>query len=179
MAIRDSLGGRALPDWPTDLLRRDPRRLRRRREGTGATRSDCTQFGQFLFDRQWPALKHFANERSVKIIGDVPIFVALDSADVWANPDQFLLDADRKPTVVAGVPPDYFSADGQHWGNPIYDWAAMEQTGYAWWVARMRRAVAAGRSHPARPLPRLRAGVAHPGRREDRPRRASGWTARG
>ncbi len=69
-------------------------------------------------------MRKFANERGVKIIGDAPIFVALDSADVWANPDQFLLDPDRKPTVVAGVPPDYFSEDGQHWGNPIYDWDA-------------------------------------------------------
>ena len=99
------------------------------------------RFGQFLFDRQWAALKKFAAERRVRIVGDAPIFVALDSADVWANPDEFLLDPDRRPTVVAGVPPDYFAADGQHWGNPIYDWERMEQTGYAWWVARTLRAL--------------------------------------
>jgi 4-alpha-glucanotransferase len=97
------------------------------------------KFGQFLFDRQWAALKAFAAERTIGIIGDAPIFIALDSADVWTNPDEFLLDPDRRPTVVAGVPPDYFAADGQHWGNPIYDWDRMAETGYAWWAARMLR----------------------------------------
>jgi 4-alpha-glucanotransferase len=140
MAVRDSLGGAGLTEWPDDLLRRDP-------VAVGALESALAgeigmhQFGQFLFDRQWAALKAFAAERKVRIIGDAPIFVALDSSDVWANPDQFLLDPDRRPTVVAGVPPDYFSAEGQHWGNPIYDWDRMEQTGYAWWVARMLRAL--------------------------------------
>src|SRR5207253_2336237 len=105
-----------------------------------AAEVDLHRFGQFLFDRQWAALKAFAAERHVKIMGDAPIFVALDSADVWANPDEFLLDADRRPMVVAGVPPDYFSAEGQHWGNPIYDWTRMEATGYDWWVARLLRA---------------------------------------
>jgi 4-alpha-glucanotransferase len=78
----------------------------------------------------------------VKILGDAPIFVALDSSDVWAHPDEFLLDAVRQPLVVAGVPPDYFSADGQHWGNPIYDWKRMEDKGFAWWVARVKRQLA-------------------------------------
>jgi 4-alpha-glucanotransferase len=96
-------------------------------------------FGQFLFDRQWLALKHFANERGIQVLGDAPIFVAPDSADVWANPDQFLLDTKRRPTVVAGVPPDYFSADGQHWGNPLYNWRLMEDLGFSWWIARLRR----------------------------------------
>lgn len=137
-ALRDSLGGLALPDWPKDLLRRDPPTLARARQDL-AEDIGMHQFGQFLFDRQWLALKHFASERGVKIMGDAPIFVALDSSDVWAHPDEFLLDPERNPTVVAGVPPDYFSEDGQHWGNPIYDWARMEQTGYAWWVARMIR----------------------------------------
>jgi 4-alpha-glucanotransferase len=100
------------------------------------------RFGQFLFDRQWAALKRFAADRGVRIMGDAPIFVSVDSADVWASPAEFLLDADRRPTVVAGVPPDYFSADGQHWGNPIYDWDRMAETGYGWWVARMRHALA-------------------------------------
>jgi 4-alpha-glucanotransferase len=138
MAIRDSLGGQALPDWPKDLLGRDSSAL-------AAIDKSLTidigrhKFGQFLFDRQWIALKQFANERGVKILGDAPIFVALDSSDVWANPDHFLLDADQKPMVVAGVPPDYFSEDGQHWGNPIYDWKRMEATAFAWWIARVRR----------------------------------------
>jgi len=137
-AIREWLGGRALPAWPQELLRRERSAL-----NAAAKELDQTvgahQFGQFLFDRQWHALKRFANERGVKILGDAPIFVAPDSSDVWAHPDQFLLDADGKLTVVAGVPPDYFSADGQHWGNPIYDWKRMEETGFAWWVARMKR----------------------------------------
>jgi 4-alpha-glucanotransferase len=137
-AVRDSLGGKPLADWPTDLLRRDPAALAAARERL-APEVEMHAFGQFLFDRQWHALKEYANERGIGIIGDAPIFVAPDSADVWANADQFLLDAERRPTVVAGVPPDYFSADGQHWGNPIYDWDRMERTGFAWWVARVAR----------------------------------------
>jgi 4-alpha-glucanotransferase len=138
MAIRESLGGRPLTDWPGDLLRRDP-------VAVAATEKDLAthvarhRFGQFLFDRQWSALKAYAADRKVRVIGDAPIFVALDSADVWVNADQFLLDSDRRPKVVAGVPPDYFSADGQHWGNPIYDWGRMAATGYEWWTGRVRR----------------------------------------
>jgi 4-alpha-glucanotransferase len=137
-AIRDSLGGKPLQEWPKELLRRDPVALATARKNL-AGEIGMHRFGQFLFDRQWAALRAFAAERGVKVMGDAPIFVAPDSADVWANPDQFLLDAERNPTVVAGVPPDYFSADGQHWGNPIYDWGRMEETGFAWWVARMVR----------------------------------------
>lgn len=137
-AIRDSLGGPALPDWPKKFLRREPSALAAV-EKTLADDIGLHKFGQFLFDRQWQALKRFANERGIKILGDAPIFVALDSSDVWANSDQFLLDANRNPSVVAGVPPDYFCEDGQHWGNPIYDWVRMEETGFAWWVARVRR----------------------------------------
>ena len=138
VAIRESLGHIGLTAWPSDLLRRNPVALAEV-EKTLADDVRMHKFGQFLFDRQWGQLKHFAHERGVRVIGDAPIFVALDSSDVWANPDQFLLDPDRLPSVVAGVPPDYFSADGQHWGNPIYDWARMEATGYTWWVARVLR----------------------------------------
>src|SRR5262249_48061999 len=99
------------------------------------------QFGQFLFYRQWRAVKRYANERHVQLIGDVPIFVSADSADVWANPGLFLLDAERRPRFVAGVPPDYFSATGQLWGNPLYDWEANRRTDYAWWVARLQAAL--------------------------------------
>jgi 4-alpha-glucanotransferase len=91
-----------------------------------------------LFFRQWSALRAHGRALGVKLIGDAPIFVAADSADVWANPELFLLKKDRTPKVVAGVPPDYFSATGQLWGNPLYDWDAMKKTGYAWWAARMR-----------------------------------------
>ncbi len=138
MALRESLHNASFSEWPKDLARREQAAL------TVAEKSlsdaiGMQEFGQFLFDRQWKALRSFAAERGVRILGDVPIFVALDSADVWAHPDQFLLDDNLKPTVVAGVPPDYFSEDGQHWGNPIYDWERMSQTGYSWWVARIAR----------------------------------------
>ena len=138
VSIRESLGRRNLIEWPEDVLRRNPVALAEL-EKKLANEILLHKFGQFLFDKQWSALKKFAADRGIKIIGDAPIFVALDSADVWANPDQFLLDANRKPTVVAGVPPDYFAVDGQHWGNPIYDWKRMEATGFAWWCARVQR----------------------------------------
>ena len=97
------------------------------------------KFGQFLFDRQWAALKSFAHGHGVSIIGDAPIFVSADSADVWGHPGEYLMGPDRKPTVVAGVPPDYFSATGQLWGNPLYNWDKMAETGYHWWVGRLKR----------------------------------------
>ncbi len=138
MAIRESLGGRGLTAWPADLLKRNPVALGAMEKELAAEIA-MHKLGQFLFDRQWSAVRTFAAERSVRIIGDAPIFVSLDSADVWAHADEFLLTPDRLPNVVAGVPPDYFSADGQHWGNPLYDWNRMAQTGYSWWVARMKR----------------------------------------
>ncbi len=95
------------------------------------------RFTQYEFFRQWAAIKEYAGKKGVAIIGDIPIYVALDSADVWANPKQFLLNEDHKPSYVAGVPPDYFAADGQLWGNPLYDWDAMKKDGYAWWRERM------------------------------------------
>ena len=94
---------------------------------------------QFFFDVQWNELKKYANDSGIKIIGDIPIFVAPDSADVWANQKCFLLDSNGCPKCVAGVPPDYFCAEGQLWGNPLYDWNAMKQSGYAWWIARIKR----------------------------------------
>lgn len=102
---------------------------------------EFAKFKQFLFETQWQRLKAYANKNKVSICGDMPIFVAHESADVWANRDQFLLDASGRPAVVAGVPPDYFSETGQLWGNPIYDWNAMEADGFAWWVSRFRRAL--------------------------------------
>ncbi len=95
-------------------------------------------FEQYVFFNQWHALRQYANERDVLLFGDVPIFVAHDSADVWANRDQFFLDEDGRPLVVAGVPPDYFSETGQRWGNPLYNWQLMREEGYQWWVNRMR-----------------------------------------
>ena len=93
---------------------------------------------QYLFCTQWQALKEYANSKHIQIIGDLPIYVALDSVDVWSSPQDFQLDADLNPTEVAGCPPDGFSAAGQLWGNPLYDWDAMAQNGYAWWVRRIR-----------------------------------------
>ena len=94
---------------------------------------------QWLFGRQWARLKRYANERGVKLFGDMPIYASEDSADCWAHPELFQLDEKGRPTHVAGVPPDYFSADGQRWGNPLYDWKALKKTRYGWWVERMRQ----------------------------------------
>ena len=92
---------------------------------------------QFKFDQQWRALKAYANEKGIRIIGDIPIYVALDSADAWANPQMFQLDEDNIPTAVAGVPPDGFSPTGQLWGNPLYRWEKHRETGYQWWITRL------------------------------------------
>src|SRR5690606_22763157 len=94
---------------------------------------------QFLFETQWQQLRRNANTRGIRIIGDLPIFVAQDSADVWSAQDLFLLDADGEPTVVAGVPPDYFSEEGQRWGNPLYDWPRHVARDFDWWTSRVRR----------------------------------------
>jgi 4-alpha-glucanotransferase len=137
MAIKNARRGDPWFDWPKEFRRQDA--------GTSLTiRHDLAddvgalRFGQFLFFRQWAELRHRARERGIRLIGDVPIFVAPDSADVWANPRLYLLDSTLRPRVVAGVPPDYFSRTGQLWGNPHYDWEAMRATGYAWWAARLR-----------------------------------------
>lgn len=139
MAIKEAQGGGSWHNWRPELRDRRPVALEwAHRELAGVI--EYHQYVQFLFFRQWQALKEYANQRGVLIIGDAPIFVADDSADVWANRDLFFLDANGMPTVVAGVPPDYFSATGQRWGNPLYRWEKMAATGYRWWVARMRQA---------------------------------------
>lgn len=106
-----------------------------------AAAAEFHKFLQYEFFKQWTALKVYANAKGVKIVGDMPIYVAHDSVEVWGNPKQFLLNDDLSKKVVAGVPPDYFSADGQLWGNPIYDWDYMRETGYEWWVMRMSMAL--------------------------------------
>ena len=126
--------------WPRDLALRDPHALSRERANRAAA-IERVQVLQFLFFEQWCRVKKAANDAGILVIGDIPIFVALDSADVWANRGLFLLDAEAMPTVVAGVPPDYFSADGQLWGNPLYDWDAHRDEGFAWWVKRIRAAL--------------------------------------
>ena len=124
-------------DWPTGLRDREPESLQaaRRQYKDSVER---VYFEQFVFSRQWQALKEYANRSGVLLFGDLPIFVAHDSADVWAQRDYFQLDDDGRPTVVAGVPPDYFSATGQRWGNPHYRWDRMQQDGFQWWVARFK-----------------------------------------
>ncbi len=136
-ALKDANKGAAWPEWPEPLRLRQGAALDRARRDL-ADSIGYHQFQQFLFFRQWQRVKDHAHDRGVKIIGDLPIFVSADSSDVWANPQLFQLDAKRHPKVVAGVPPDYFSATGQLWGNPLYDWPALEKSGFAWWVERFR-----------------------------------------
>lgn len=133
---KDTNGG-VWSSWPAELAQRDPAALKRWSK-TLAAAIDNHRFQQFLFAEQWAALKTYANERNIKIIGDVPIFVAYDSADTWSHPELFYLKPDGQPDLVAGVPPDYFSATGQRWGNPLYRWNVMREDNYAWWVERMR-----------------------------------------
>jgi 4-alpha-glucanotransferase len=137
-ALKETHPGTAWYEWESDLVRRKPAALDRARRRL-ADLVGRQRFGQFLFARQWGELRGHAHSKGIRLIGDVPIFVAADSADVWANPDEFKLDEDRQPTVVAGVPPDYFSATGQLWGNPHYNWERMQAGGYPWWIARIRK----------------------------------------
>ncbi|HUQ30492.1 MAG TPA: 4-alpha-glucanotransferase [Pyrinomonadaceae bacterium] len=136
-ALKDAQGGRAWNEWEPALTRRDPAALARAHESL-REQIDAQKFYQFLFFKQWAALKSYCHEQGIKLVGDIPIFVARDSADVWMNPDQFKLDAAGRPLVVAGVPPDYFSATGQLWGNPIYNWERMLADGFGWWIERVR-----------------------------------------
>ncbi len=135
MALKDVYGGSWL-DWPEKLRLHDEKALAEKREELKEA-IGLQNFLQYQFDRQWNALRAYANDKGVRIIGDVPIYVPLDSADVWADPELFQLDESRHPTVVAGCPPDAFTEDGQLWGNPIYDWQKMKDTGYAWWIRRL------------------------------------------
>ena len=136
-ALKKANGGAGWIEWERPLARREPAALSRARIER-RDEIDAQKFFQYLFFKQWHALKAFCNHRGIRIIGDVPIFVAHDSADVWTNREQFKLDEHGRPTVVAGVPPDYFSDTGQFWGNPIYNWNRMREDGFAWWIARLR-----------------------------------------
>jgi 4-alpha-glucanotransferase len=127
-------------EWPRELALREPAALERARNQL-ADDIGCNKFIQFEFERQWCDLKAHCTRDDIRVMGDLPIYVALDSADVWANRKLFELQGDGHPRVVAGVPPDYFSATGQLWGNPIYCWEKQAKTGYAWWIARFRRAL--------------------------------------
>ena len=124
-------------DWPPELVEREPAAMEAARQSL-AYKIDQIRLAQFLLYRQAKRLKEYAHSKGVSVIGDLPFFVSPDSSDVWANPELFLLDQRRRPRYVAGVPPDYFAAQGQLWGNPVYDWAAMERDGYAWCIDRIR-----------------------------------------
>ena len=140
MTLKGKFGGQNWLSWPEDLMLRSA-------DALDACRKELQEalayhyFVQYEFTCQWQALKQYANDRGIQIIGDVPIYVPLDSTDVWANPTMFQLDENRRPKMVAGCPPDSFSADGQLWGNPLYHWDNMKQTGYSWWIKRLQMAV--------------------------------------
>jgi 4-alpha-glucanotransferase len=128
-------------DWPTELVQRVPSALARARQEL-ASQIDQVRFAQFLLFRQGGRLKAHAHAKGLRLIGDLPFFVSPDSSDVWTNPELFLLDERQRPRFVAGVPPDYFSAQGQLWGNPVYDWDALRRTRYRWWIDRLRALLA-------------------------------------
>jgi 4-alpha-glucanotransferase len=133
-------GGVQWTHWPAAERDREPGALESARE-RHARGIEFERFLQYVFHAQWRELRAHAKRRGVRLIGDVPIFVAHDSADVWVDREHFFLDATGEPTVVAGCPPDYFSATGQRWGNPLYRWRRMQKNGYAWWIARLRAAL--------------------------------------
>jgi len=137
MAIKEQFDGHSWIEWDEDIRLRETAAVARYEEELKAE-IEFYQYLQFVFKNQWMALKQYANDNGVKIIGDIPIYVAFDSADSWSNPALFQFDEERRPTAVAGCPPDGFSATGQLWGNPLYDWEYHEKTGYAWWVQRTR-----------------------------------------
>lgn len=124
-------------EWDDSYRLRDPQTLAKYAEEHGVD-IDCWKFMQFLFFRQYKDLKKYANKRGISIYGDMPIYVSMDSSDIWANPEMFMLDSDRKPTKVAGCPPDDFSPTGQLWGNPLYDWDYMDKNNYKWWIKRVQ-----------------------------------------
>jgi len=135
-ALKARYGGASYLEWPEELVRRTPAALDRARREL-ASQIALVRFGQFLLFRQGARLKSHARAKGVRLIGDLPFFVSPDSSDVWAHPELFLLDEQHRPRVVAGVPPDYFSAQGQRWGNPVYDWNALAADGYRWCIDRL------------------------------------------
>jgi 4-alpha-glucanotransferase len=140
-ALKARYKGAYYLDWPSELVQRDPVAIARARRELG-TEIQEVSFAQFLLFRQADTLKDYAHAKGLQLIGDLPFFVSPDSSDVWANPDLFLLDQGRRPLFVAGVPPDYFSAAGQLWGNPVYNWDALGQSGYRWCLDRLHSLLA-------------------------------------
>ena len=134
MCLKDTYGGKPWYEWPEDA------KLRRSFDAVKTEELQFYCFTQYLFFRQWNALREYAHSKGIRIIGDVPIYVPYDSVEVWKEPHLFQIDGGLNPKVVAGCPPDGFTADGQLWGNPIYDWDAMKQDGYRWWISRLEAA---------------------------------------
>lgn len=137
MALKNACGGKCWLEWEPELKNRCPKALKQAEE---QYKEEVTFWKviQYLFFRQWEQLRRYVNDKGISIIGDLPIYVSLDGVDVWAHPEMFQLDEERYPREVAGVPPDGFSADGQLWGNPLFDWDFMEKDGYIWWIQRIQ-----------------------------------------
>lgn len=138
MALRSRFQGKVWSEWPQEIRDREPGSLESAKMEL-YERLDRTRFLQYIFFKQWISLKKYCNERGVQILGDIPIYVNYDSADLWTHPELFKLDHDKRPYAVAGVPPDYFSETGQLWGNPIYRWDVLKERGYDWWIQRMKQ----------------------------------------
>ncbi len=137
VALKDAHGEVAWNNWEGEITHRTPEAMKYWREKL-AVQIESRKYRQYLFFKQWRELKRYCNNRGIQIMGDIPIFPAYDSAEVWAHPELFDLDEDRLPRAVAGVPPDYFSSTGQLWGNPLYLWKKMAESGYKWWIDRFR-----------------------------------------
>jgi 4-alpha-glucanotransferase len=139
MALKDTYPAKDWNQWPEDIVKRDPAALERARRELGDL-VRFHKFSQFVFYKQWSRLRDYAHDRGIRVVGDIPFYMAFNSADVWANPQNFALDAKtHEPRLMAGVPPDYFSKTGQLWGNPVYDWRHLEHEGFDWWVGRFKR----------------------------------------
>ncbi len=138
MSLKDEMGGISFTEWPEELRVRDEKALKQASKRL-TDEIGFYKFLQFKFYEQWDIVKKYANDNGIDIIGDLPIYVSPDSADVWAHPELFQLDKNARPKAVAGCPPDAFSPTGQLWGNPVYDWDALKKDGYSWWVERIRR----------------------------------------
>jgi 4-alpha-glucanotransferase len=140
-ALKDHFSGTSWTEWPQEVRDRRPEVLASIKEEL-RHEIEKARFLQYVFFEQWHALKAYCNQRGIQVFGDIPIYVIHDSADVWANPELFVLDDERKPSIVAGVPPDYFSETGQLWGNPVYRWEVLQERGYGWWIQRVEHNLA-------------------------------------
>lgn len=136
MAVKDSFDGASWIEWDEDIRTREPEAIQKYNERF-AEEKEFYQFQQYLFQVQWKKLKAYANKKGIQVIGDIPIYVAFDSSDAWANPELFQFDKECRPVAVAGCPPDSFSATGQLWGNPLYNWKYHKKTGFEWWIRRL------------------------------------------